>query len=142
MSDKMELRTQSHTRTSLRDTLRPRLQKRLENKSSRAACKRPSSLEEYISDEHIVGPGKLLRRAIEADKLFSPIILWGRPGTSKTTMAQVIATRTRSHFETLSAVLAEAELNESIDPSNERRRMSQKKTTFFVTDVLDTLTWS
>ena len=57
-------------------------------------------------------------------------------------MTQVIATRTRSHFETLSAVLADAKFNEVIDPANERRRMSQKKTTLFVTDVLETLTWS
>jgi putative ATPase len=53
-----------------------------------------------------VGEGKLLRRAIEADKLFSSIILWVPPGTGKTTLAQVIANTTKSHFVTLSAILA------------------------------------
>jgi hypothetical protein len=63
-------------------------------------------IDEYIGQEHIVGEGKLLRRAIEADKLFSSIILWGPPGTGKTTLAQVIANTTKSHFVTLSAILA------------------------------------
>ena len=70
----------------------------------------------------IVGPGKLLRRAIEADRLFSSIILWGPPGTGKTTLAMVIANQTRMHFVTLSAVLAgKAELREVIDAALERR---------------------
>ena len=51
-----------------------------------------------------MGEGKLLRRAIEADKLFSSIILWGPPGTGKTTLAQVIANTTKSHFTTISAI--------------------------------------
>jgi putative ATPase len=53
----------------------------------------PRTLDEYIGQEHIVGEGKLLRRTIEADKLFSSIILWGPPGTDK--IAQVIANTTR-----------------------------------------------
>lgn len=52
---------------------------------------RPRNLDEYIGQEHILGPGKLLRRAIEADRLFSSILLWGLPATGKTTLAQVIA---------------------------------------------------
>ena len=71
-----------------------------------AARMRPRTLAEYIGQEHIVGPGKLLRRAIEADRLFSSILLWGPPGTGKTTLAQVIANTTKSHFETISAILA------------------------------------
>jgi putative ATPase len=98
------------------------------------------TLDEYIGQEHILGPGKLLRRAIEADRLFSSIILWGPPGTSKTTLAMVIANTTKSHFETLSAVLAgEAELREVIDAALERRKLYQKKTVLFVKDVLETL---
>jgi putative ATPase len=84
----------------------------------------------------MLGPGKLLRRAIEADKLFSSIILWGPPGTGKTTLAQVIANQTKSHFETLSAVLAgKAELRDVIDAALERRRLYQKKTILFVDEV-------
>ncbi|MBM3152908.1 MAG: AAA family ATPase, partial [Chloroflexi bacterium] len=94
------------------------------------------TLEEYVGQEHIVGAGKLLRRAIESDRLFSSIILWGPPGTGKTTLAQVIANRTQSHFETLSAVLAgKAELKVVIDAAQDRRRLYQKKTTLFVDEV-------
>ena len=70
-----------------------------------AARMRPRTLEEYVGQTHILGEGKLLRRAIEADRLFSSIILWGPPGTGKTTLAMVIANMTKSHFVTLSAVL-------------------------------------
>src|SRR5438067_830462 len=64
---------------------------------------RPESLEDFIGQEHILAPGKLLRRAIEADRV-SSIILFGPPGTGKTTLAQIIAHSTRSKFERLSGV--------------------------------------
>jgi energy-coupling factor transporter ATP-binding protein EcfA2 len=64
---------------------------------------RPESLEEYVGQTHILGPGKLLRRAIEADRI-SSLILFGPPGTGKTTLAKVIAGATRSKFESLSGV--------------------------------------
>ena len=69
-----------------------------------AARMRPRSLEEFVGQTHIVGPGKLLRRALEANRLFSSLIFWGPPGTGKTTLAMLIARYTDSHFETLSAV--------------------------------------
>src|SRR4026209_2309806 len=65
---------------------------------------RPRTFKEFVGQEHIVGEGKLLRRAIEADRLTS-IILWGPPGCGKTTLANVIAESTSSSFATLSAVL-------------------------------------
>jgi len=112
------------------------LQQRMKDESPLAARMRPRTLDEFIGQEHIVGPGKLLRRAIEADRLFSSIILWGPPGTGKTTLAQVISNRTQSHFETLSAVLAgKAELKVVIEAAQERRRLYQKKTTLFVDEV-------
>ena len=112
------------------------MQQRMQDEAPLAARMRPRTIDEYVGQEHIVGPGKLLRRAIEADRLFSSIILWGPPGTGKTTLAQVIANRTQSHFETLSAVLAgKAELREVIDAAQERRRLYQKKTTLFVDEV-------
>jgi putative ATPase len=66
---------------------------------------RPRSLDEYFGQVGIVGPGQLLRRAIEADRL-SSLILWGPPGTGKTSLAAVIARGTKSHFETINAVMA------------------------------------
>jgi putative ATPase len=64
---------------------------------------RPRTLEEYCGQQHILGPGKLLRRAIEADRI-SSLILFGPPGTGKTTLAQVVAGATSSRFERLSGV--------------------------------------
>jgi putative ATPase len=112
------------------------MQEQMKNEAPLAARMRPRTLDEYVGQEHIVGPGKLLRRAIESDKLFSSILLWGPPGTGKTTLAQVIANRTQSHFETLSAVLAgKAELKEVIDAALERKRLYRQKTTLFVDEV-------
>src|SRR5262245_43162630 len=66
---------------------------------------RPRTLDEFVGQPKILGPGSLLRRAIESDDLRS-IILWGPPGTGKTTLATIIARRTRSHFVSFSAVLS------------------------------------
>jgi len=68
-----------------------------------AARLRPRSLEEFLGQEHILAPGQLLRRAIEADRLQS-LILYGPPGTGKTSLAHIIAQHTHSHFERLSGV--------------------------------------
>jgi putative ATPase len=74
----------------------------------------------------------LLRRAIEADRLFASILIWGPPGTGKTTLAMVIASSTKSHFETLSAVMAgKAELREMIEKALERRKLYKQKTVLF-----------
>jgi putative ATPase len=112
------------------------MQQRMKREAPLAARMRPRTLEEYIGQEHIVGPGKLLRRAIEADRLFSSIILWGPPGTGKTTLAQVIANTTRSHFETISAILAgKAELRQIIEAALERRRLHNSRSILFVDEV-------
>jgi putative ATPase len=71
-----------------------------------AARMRPRHLAEFVGQEHLIGPGHLLRRAIEADRLFSSLIFWGPPGCGKTTLAHIIAGVTRSHFVSLSAVLS------------------------------------
>jgi putative ATPase len=112
------------------------LQNRMKTEAPLAARMRPRTLDEYIGQEDILGPGKLLRRAIEADRLFSSILLWGPPGTGKTTLAMVIANQTKSHFETLSAVLAgKAELKEVIEKALERRKLYGKRTILFVDEV-------
>jgi putative ATPase len=74
-----------------------------ESNAPLAARMRPRSLDEYVGQQHILGPGKLLRRAIESDRL-SSILLYGPAGVGKTSLAQIIATTTRSQFERMSAV--------------------------------------
>lgn len=112
------------------------LSQRLKNEAPLAARMRPRNLDEFIGQDEIIGKGKLLRRAIEADRLFSSIIVWGPPGTGKTTLAMVIANLTRSHFATLSAVLAgKAELRVVIDQAIERRKLYGTRTILFVDEV-------
>jgi len=112
------------------------MQENLKKEAPLAARMRPRTLDEYVGQEHIVGEGKLLRRAIQADRLFSSIILWGPPGTGKTTLAQIIANQTESYFETLSAVLdGKPRLREVIHDAKERRKLYQKKTILFVDEV-------
>ena len=112
------------------------MQERMKSEAPLAARMRPRTLDEYIGQEHIVGEGKLLWRAIKTDKLFSSIILWGPPGTGKTTLAQVIANTTKSRFVTISAILAgKADLRIIIDEAIERRRLHNERTILFVDEV-------
>lgn len=101
-----------------------------------AARMRPATLDEFVGQEHIVGEGRLLRRAIEVDRLFSSIILWGPPGTGKTTLATLIARYTQSHFEILSAVLAgKADLRRLVKEARDRRDMYGKRTILLVDEI-------
>jgi putative ATPase len=110
--------------------------KRMAHEAPLAARMRPRTLAEFAGQEEIVGDGRLLRRAIESDRLFSSIILWGPPGTGKTTLAMIIANTTQSHFETISAVLAgKAELRRVIAEAQERRKLYNKRTILFVDEV-------
>ena len=96
---------------------------------------RPRVLDDIIGQDHIVGPGRLLRRAIQADRL-SSIIFYGPPGTGKTSLARVIANTTRSVFESLNAVLTGIkDIREVIDRSDERRRLYSRRTILFVDEV-------
>jgi putative ATPase len=112
------------------------LMKRMVREAPLAARMRPRTIAEFAGQEEIVGEGRLLRRAIESDRLFSSIILWGPPGTGKTTLAMIIANTTQSHFETISAVLAgKPELRRVIAEAQERRKLYQKRTILFVDEV-------
>lgn len=112
-----------------------KLRQQIERESPLAHRMRPRTLEEFIGQEHIVGPGRLLRRAIEADQL-SSLIFYGPPGTGKTTLAMVIANSTRSHFVTLNAVLTGVkEVREAIAEAQERRALHSRRTTLFVDEV-------
>ncbi len=79
------------------------LEARQQREQPLAARLRPRTLNEYVGQDHILGPGRLLRRAIQADQL-SSLIFYGPPGTGKTTLAAVIANTTRSHFISINAV--------------------------------------
>jgi putative ATPase len=100
-----------------------------------AARMRPRTLDEFVGQEHILGPGKLLRRAIEADRLPS-VILSGPPGTGKTTLAHVIADMTQAKFERLSGVESNvAEMRKVVASAQNRLRTSGKKTILFVDEI-------
>ena len=110
-------------------------QAQIEKESPLANRMRPRTLDEYAGQEHIVGPGRLLRRAIQADQL-SSLIFYGPPGTGKTTLAMVIANSTRSHFITINAVLSGvAKIREAIAEAQERRNLYGQRTTLFVDEV-------
>ncbi len=108
---------------------------RLEKESPLAARMRPRTLDEFVGQEHIMGPGRLLRRAIQADQL-SSLIFYGPPGTGKTTLAMVIANTTRSHFITINAVLAGVkQIREAIQTAQDRHGMYGQRTILFVDEV-------
>src|SRR6266850_1566541 len=81
------------------------LNERLARQAPLAARMRPRTLDEVVGQDHLLAPGKPLRALIEADRL-SSVILWGPPGTGKTTLAKLIAGATSSAFEPMSAVTA------------------------------------
>lgn len=109
---------------------------RMETEAPLAARLRPHRFEDFVGQEHIIGEGKLLRRAIQTDRLFSSIIFTGPPGTGKTTLAQLIAQHTKAEFVSISAVLAGVpELRSIIADARERRRMYQRRTILFVDEV-------
>ncbi|NDJ33379.1 MAG: AAA family ATPase [Chloroflexi bacterium] len=96
---------------------------------------RPRHFDEFAGQAHIVGEGRLLRRTIEADRLTS-MIFWGPAGSGKTTLANLVAAYTESHFETLNAVLAGIkDLRELIAAARDRRAMYGTRTVLFIDEI-------
>lgn len=121
-----------HEMKSLFDHAREKI---LKDEQPLAAKMRPRTLDEYIGQEHILAPGRLLRRAIQADQL-SSLIFYGPPGTGKTTLASVIANTTKSHFVTLNAVMAGIADLKTITQDAQRRLGEQgTKTILFIDEV-------
>jgi putative ATPase len=107
----------------------------IESAAPLATRMRPRSLEEFVGQEHILGPGKLLRRAIEADRLPS-VIFYGPPGSGKTTLSRVIAEMTHAKFIRISGVESNvAEMRRVIATAANRLRTSRQKTILFVDEI-------
>ncbi|HAR61965.1 MAG: replication-associated recombination protein A [Candidatus Margulisiibacteriota bacterium] len=107
----------------------------LEKEAPLAWRMRPKSLSEFVGQGHILSPGKLLRRLIEADRVQS-VILFGKPGIGKTSLANVIAHSTKSAFRTLNAVTSSVkDIREVIETAKETQKLYNKKTLLFVDEI-------
>ena len=106
-----------------------------EKEAPLASRMRPSTLEEVVGQQHIIGKDKLLYRAIKADKLGS-LIFYGPPGTGKTTLAKVIANTTSAQFKQINATVAgKKDMEEVIKEAKELLGMYQKKTILFIDEI-------
>jgi putative ATPase len=110
-------------------------QEQLASRAPLATRMRPRSLDELVGHAAVIGPGTLLRKAIEADRL-SSIILWGPPGSGKTTLARIIATTTKAHFVALSAVTSGvADIRSATKEAADRLGMHGQRTVLFIDEI-------
>jgi putative ATPase len=109
--------------------------KNLDRAAPLAVRMRPRTLDEFVGQQHFLGPGKLLRRMLEADRLTS-VIFYGPPGTGKTTLAQLIASYTKSHFEQVNAAaVGVKEVRTILDAARDRLGNSGQRTVLFLDEI-------
>src|SRR5438128_7830928 len=109
--------------------------KNLDRVAPLAVRMRPRSLDEFVGQLHFLGPGKLLRRMLEADRLTS-VIFYGPPGTGKTTLAQLIATYSKAHFEQVNAAaVGVKEVRAILDTAKERLANTGERTVLFLDEI-------
>jgi len=117
------------------DLFRDVRQKNLDRVAPLAVRMRPRTLDEFVGQEHFLGSGKLLRRMLEADRLTS-VIFYGPPGTGKTTLAQLIAAYTKSHFEQVNAAaVGVKEVRKILDDAKDRLGNSGQRTVLFLDEI-------
>src|SRR5687768_9706910 len=109
--------------------------KNFERVAPLAVRMRPRTLDEFVGQPHFLGPGKLLRRMLEADRLTS-VIFYGPPGTGKTTLAQIVAQYTKSHFEQVNAAaVGVKEVRAILDAAKERLGHNGRRTVLFLDEI-------
>lgn len=119
----------------MKDLFDAKFERELSREAPLADRMRPEKLEDFVGQEEIIGEGKLLRKAIENDELFS-IIFWGPPGSGKTTLARIVAKMTKSQFVAISAVAAGlADLRRIVKEAQERRKFHNQRTILFVDEI-------
>ncbi|MFC1860779.1 replication-associated recombination protein A [Chloroflexota bacterium] len=118
-----------------KDLFEHQFEQQKEKEAPLAARMRPRSFDDFVGQEHLADEKRVLRRAIEADKLPS-IVLWGPPGSGKTTLAYIIASTTNSHFSPVSAVSAGVnDLRKIIEEAKERRKVYRQRTILFIDEI-------
>jgi putative ATPase len=110
-------------------------ERQMERDAPLAARMRPRTFDEFVGQGHIVGPGRALRKGIEADRIPS-MVLWGPPGSGKTTLAHIIAATTTSHFSPVSAVgSGVADLRRVVKEARDRLGMTGQRTILFIDEI-------